>query len=248
MSSDVEAHVLERIAAAPVLREPFAHCVIDNIFPAEFYESIIDHWPDDASWRPLAESGRVSKGQYAARLVVLMNDEGFARLGAGKRQFWQQEVGDWLLGARLRAALLHKFEGDLADSGFGASVEDTAGDALVVSDRTDYAIGPHTDAPHRVVSLLFYLPEDAAFARFGTSFYRPRDPAFRCRGGPHHRFDAFERGETIDFVPNRLVAFPKSEQCFHGVERVTLPGIERRLLIYNVRRATETRVGPTKPM
>ncbi len=236
MSSAVEAHVLSRIGRATVVREPFAHCVIDDIFPAEFYEDIIDHWPGESAWLPLGESGRVSRDRYRERMVVLMDQAGFARLDPARRAFWSQSVGDWLLGAGLRRLLLAKFEGDLRDGGFASSLEETAGDALIVSDRTDYAIGPHTDAQHRVASLLFYLPEDSAFKRFGTSFYRPREPSFRCRGGPHYDFAAFERTATIDFVPNRLVVFPKSDRCFHGVEPVTLPGIERRLMIYNIRR------------
>lgn len=237
MYSGVEEFVLQRITAAPVLREPFAHCVIDGVFPAEFFEAIIDHWPEEPSWQPLAESGRVGKGNYAERLVVLMNQPGYARLDEERRNFWSRSVGEWLLGPRFRAVLLDKFAADLAATSFGARPEKTAGDALIVSDRTNYAIGPHTDAPHRVISLLFYLPEDATFRRFGTSFYEPLDPAFRCKGGPHHSFKRFRRINTIEFVPNRLVAFPKSDRCFHGVEPVDLPGIERRLLIYNVRRA-----------
>jgi len=222
-----------------VLREPFAHCIIDGIFPAEFYESIIDHWPQERSWRPLAESGRVGarpgKVAYPERQVVLMDEDGYARLDGEQRRFWEQEVGEWLLGMPLRRLLLEKLAQDLQGD-FGALPDDTRGDALIVSDRTNYAIGPHTDAPHRVVSLLFYLPEDDAFRRYGTSLYVPKDPAFRCRGGPHYGFEPFLRAKTVDFVPNRLVLFPKSDRCFHGVERVDLPGIERRLLIYNVRR------------
>ena len=235
MYSSVEAHVIARIQAAPIVREPFAHCVIDRIFPADFYESIIDHWPEETSWESLAESGRVGKGAYAERKVVLMNPAGFARLEAKCRAFWERDVGDWLLGERLREALLEKFAGHLGPR-FRAAAVQTAGDALIVSDRTNYAIGPHTDAPHRVVSLLFYLPEDETFRRFGTSFYQPLDPTFRCEGGPHHPFAGFRRFSTVAFIPNRLVAFPKSDLCFHGVEAVDLPGIERRLVIYNVRR------------
>jgi hypothetical protein len=237
MSSSVEGHVLERIAAAPVRREPFAHCIVDDVFPAEFYESIIDHWPEEESWQGLGESGRVSKGDYDQRMVVLMDPPGFGRLDETRRGFWRDQVGAWLLAPALRARLLEKFAADLAGTEFAARPEETAGDALIVSDRTDYAIGPHTDAPHRVVSLLFYLPEDDTFRRFGTSFYQPHDPAFRCRGGPHHSFKLFRRAMTVEFVPNRLVVFPKTDRCFHGVERVDLPGIDRRLLIYNVRRA-----------
>ncbi|HZQ71810.1 MAG TPA: hypothetical protein VFB08_02765 [Burkholderiales bacterium] len=238
MSSAVESHVFARIAEAAVQREPFAHCVIDGIFPREFYESIVDEWPTEEAWLPLGESGRVGKGTYASRMVVLMNDAGYARLDEERRRFWVGEVGGWLLGTGLRRLLLEKFADDLATAGFGAPLERTAGDALLVSDRTRYKIGPHTDAQHRVVSLLFYLPEDAAFRRFGTSFYVPRTASFRCRGGPHHPFALFERVKTVEFVPNRLVIFPKTDRCFHGVEDVDLPGIERRLLIYNVRRTS----------
>lgn len=236
MNLGVEAHVLQRIAAAPVRREPFAHCVVDGIFPADFYEEIIDNWPDEGSWAPLSESGRVSKDRYAERMVVLMDQAGLARLDEARRAFWLDRIGAWLLGERLREHLLRKFAADLDGTAFGASVEETAGDALIVSDRTHYAIGPHTDAQHRVVSLLFYLPEDATFRRFGTSFYAPLDSAFSCRGGPHHPFKLFRRTATVEFVPNRLVLFPKTDRCFHGVEPVDLPGIDRRLLIYNVRR------------
>ena len=228
MSSRAEAAVLERLAAAPVRREPFSHCVIDEVFPQDFYESIIDHWPEEESWRPLSESGRVSDGSYESRKVVLMDAEGYARLDAPRRDFWERQVGGWLLGERLRNAVLAKF---------AMKTHGTAGDALIVSDRTTYAIGPHTDATHRRVSLLFYLPEDATFSRFGTSFYQPLDPNFRCAGGPHHPFKRFSRVSTVDFIPNRLVVFPKTDKCFHGVERVDLPGIDRRLLIYNVRAA-----------
>lgn len=228
-SSGVDAHVMARLAAAPVLTEPFEHCVIDDIFPADFYESIIDHWPEEESWEPLSESGRVTPGRYEARQVVLMNARGHERLHAERRAFWE-EVGDWLLGAEFRARVLQKFSLD----------NESVGDALIVSDRNTYAIGPHTDSPHRLVSLLFYLPEDATFRRFGTAFYTPIDPSFRCRGGPHYPFEPFRRVKTVEFVPNRLVAFPKSDRCFHGVERIDLPGIDRRLLIYNVRNASRT--------
>jgi hypothetical protein len=161
-----------------------------------------------------------------------MNREGYARLDPERRAFWEQDVGAWLLGQPFRSACLRKFD---------KTEESSAGDALIVSDRTMYAIGPHTDAPHRLVSLLFYLPEDATFSRFGTSLYTPLDPQFRCAGGPHHPFKRFRRVKTVEFVPNRLVLFPKTDRCFHGVERIDLPGIDRRLLIYNVRSSAATR-------
>src|SRR5687767_11488488 len=118
MTNDAEAHVLERIAAAPVRREPFAHCIVDGVFPADFYEEIIDHWPQEESWQPLSESGRVTG--YAERMAVLMNPPGYARLDETRREFWRQRVGAWLLGPALRERLLRKFAADLDGTEFAA--------------------------------------------------------------------------------------------------------------------------------
>ena len=84
-------------------------------------------------------------------------------------------------------------------------------------------------------------PEDATFRKFGTSFYEPLDGDFRCSGGPHPASGGFRRVETVEFLPNRLVMFPKSDRCFHGVEPIDLPGIDRRLLIYDVFRTDLSR-------
>jgi hypothetical protein len=220
-----------------VLHDPFAHCVVDGIFPREFYEDIIDHWPAEESFVSLSATGRL-KGGDDTRQVVLFSDAHFARLDEGRRSFWADQVGRWLMQPRFASAMVEKFSADLRVAAIRTEGRALAGDALIVSDRTNYAIGPHTDSPRRVVSMLFYLPEDAAFRRYGTSFYVPLDPAFRCAGGPHHQPTGFSRVKTVEFVPNRLVAFPKSDRCFHGVEQVDLPGIERRLLIYDVRFAS----------
>lgn len=235
MSSGVERHVLERIRAAPVAEDPFPHCVIDEVFPAEFFEDIIDHWPALDAFIPIAETGRV-KVPYEERRVLRVPED-IARLTEAQRELWSVGVASWLYTERFTRALVEKFNAPLRAAGALDSLTTLGASALLVSDRTRYAIGPHTDAPHRLVSLLFYLPEDASFRRFGTSFYAPLDPGFRCPGGPHHDFSGFRRVRTLDFVPNRLVMFPKSDRCFHGVEPVDLPGIERRLLIYDVRRA-----------
>jgi hypothetical protein len=108
-------------------------------------------------------------------------------------------------------------------------------DALLVSDRTDYAIGPHTDAPHRLISFLFYMPDDERFRELGTSLYKHRDPGFWCPGGPHYPFENFNRVGTVEFLPNRLLMFVRTGKSFHGVEPIRRAGVDRRLLINNVR-------------
>lgn len=178
MFSGVEARVLDGIAAAPVLQEPFPHCVIDGCSRS-------------TSTRPSSITGRKRKAGSRC-----------PSRGEGRRAFWAQQVASWLLGEEFRARVMAKFALKQAD---GAS------DALIVSDRSTYAIGPHTDAPHRRVSLLFYLPEDSTFRRFGTALYAPLDPQFRCPGGPHHRFEFFRRVKTVEsFTGSSRSSFPAS--------------------------------------
>lgn len=234
----VAAHVINRIAAAEIVTEPFPYVVVDEVFPADYYAEMLAHFPSPQALVPLGASGRVSKDAYPERNVVLFSDEDFGRMEARQQTFWREFAG-WMYSELFINQLVAKFqlalEPRIAKILENDPVLKARGDALLVNDRTHYAIGPHTDAPHRLVSLLFYLPQDDSLRPFGTSIYRARDPEFVCWGGPHHPFDKFERVHTVDFLPNRLVAFPKTERSFHGVEPIGREGINRQLLINNVR-------------
>jgi len=235
MSSSVERHVLGRIRAASIETDPFPHCVVDRVFSEDFYEDLLENWPEDESFTSITDTGRV-KGGSSERRVIVLTDKGLARIEDRRRRFWTEAVAHWLMASGLALAAIEKFAHMLAEFGADPRSAPLGADGLIVSDRSSYAIGPHTDNPQRVVSLLFYVPEDDTFRRFGTSLYEPCDASFRCTGGPHHDVERFLRVKTIEFLPNRLVMFPKSDRCFHGVERVDLPGVERRLLIYDVQR------------
>ena len=108
-------------------------------------------------------------------------------------------------------------------------------EALLVRDSQNYALGPHTDSPLKVISFLFYLPADDAQAHLGTSIYVPKDRQFTCPGGPHYPFDRFDRMLTMPYLPNTLFAFLKTPNAFHGVEPVNDAGAQRNLLLYDVR-------------
>ena len=237
MFSDVDATLIQRIAAAPIERDPFPHCIIDDIFPKDFHQSLLDHWPASDLLRSQADTGRVTSGAYKERMVLEFVPEQLARLDDAQRDFWRQ-VLHMLLDLRLNRTILDKFHDDIAArfSPQGIPTE-AAGDARLISDRIGYAIGPHTDAPSRLVSLLFYLPTDSRLKHRGTSFYRPIVANFRSDDGRHYPFHLFQRVHTVDFVPNRLLVFPKTDRSFHGVERIEDLGTDRRLLSYNIHRS-----------
>jgi FkbM family methyltransferase len=233
-------HVAHRVQATPTTDNPFPHLVVDNILPEAYFNQARQQFPAAHQMRPIVDAeGRVTAHDvYRQRHVALFNKDGFSQLSENQRAFWI-DFADWLYSDTFVNLMIDKFA-DALEPRLAAVLGDepnlkVKGDALLVNDCTDYAIGPHTDAPHRLISFLFYMPEDDSMRELGTSIYAPKDPNFTCWGGPHHPFEPFNLVKTIEFLPNRLVCFPKTEKSFHGVEPISRPEVNRQLLINNVR-------------
>ena len=244
-SIEPELEVLYRIGNATVREYPYPHLYVPDIFPPDFYAEIRRNLPPQSALRNLGELGRVRGDGYPARGVLPMTPEQLAPLDAGPRAFWER-FRQWLLGPRFGHTMIGKFApylthrlGDLSKVRFGW-------EALIVRDRTTYTLGPHTDAPSKALSFLFYLPPDASMAHLGTSIYVPRDPAFVCAGGPHYGFEKFQRMFTMSYVPNALFAFMKTDNSFHGVEPIQEPEVQRDLLLYDVRAEVQKQPQVTK--
>jgi hypothetical protein len=170
--------------------------------------------------------------------VVLFTDEEFERMSGEQQRFWREFAG-WMYSDLFLNLFVLKFQHAL-EPRLRRILADTEllrarGDALLVNDQTNYAIGPHTDAPHRLVTFLFYLPKDDSMKELGTSVYRAKNSNFVCWGGPHHPPDQFDLVRTVEFLPNRLLTFPKTERSFHGVEQIHRANVNRPLLINNIR-------------
>lgn len=231
-------HVLQRVASSSVIDDPFPYVVIDRIFPDDYYAEMLAQFPAPESLRPIAETGRVARDNYRERNVVLFTDDEFARMSADQQHFWREFAG-WMYSDLFLNLFVLKFQKALEPRLRNILAKEPTlkarGDALLVNDQTNYAIGPHTDAPHRLVTFLFYLPRDESMRELGTSVYRAKDPNFVCWGGPHHPSEQFELVRTVEFLPNRLLTFPKTDRSFHGVEQIHRVGVNRPLLINNIR-------------
>ena len=168
-----------------------------------------------------------------------MPDEAsLATLAAPQAAFWR-ELFAALLTEDFARVVMTRFADPIAQR-FAAETTEAdhnlfvTWESFLIRDRASYALGPHTDSPRKLVSMLFYLARDEMHPDLGTSFYAPLDPDFVCPGGPHHLFDGFRHLGTLPYVPNALAAFPKSDRCFHGVEPVA-DGFERDLLFFDLK-------------
>ncbi|MBX3662565.1 MAG: hypothetical protein KF804_08955 [Burkholderiales bacterium] len=209
---------------------PFPHFFIPEVFPGDFYRELQHNMPDPEAMVPI-EQARPVKG-YKERFVLGFEDKHLETLPESKRRFWS-DFRDWMTAGRFSSLVLHKFQPFIQERFNGQSVQFND-ELLLVQDVTNYKLGPHTDAPRKVVTMLFYLPPDESQKHLGTSIYVPNDLDFRCPGGPHHQRDQFSRLRTMPFMPNSLFAFFKTDNSFHGVEPVADPDTRRWLLLYDI--------------
>ena len=219
-----------KVANAPLNLFPYPHFFVQDIFEPEYYAQIQKHMPEPRDMLPIGDV-RPVRG-YKERFILELGGKQLETLPSEKKAFWQ-DLNSWMVGGRFGQVVLNKF-GQFMDQRFGQQEVGLYDEAMLVEDITNYALGPHTDASRKVITMLFYLPADDSQAHLGTSIYVPREPAFRCAGGPHYKHEGFERLWTMPFLPNCLFAFFKTDNSFHGVERVADPDCKRWLLLYDL--------------
>lgn len=213
---DIEGHVLYALRNATIKKWPFPHFFVENVFPLDFYYEILHilAHKDDYVGNGTQYNGRKFGEAESIPELAFMNGERFLH-----------EVslifGPWIK---------ERFAGRKPEE---CSVFN---DLRLVRDGKGYHIGPHTDAIWKIVSLLFYLPPEQwewTADDVGTSIYMPKDPDFRCPGGPHHKFDGFDRIYTAPYKRNACFGFFKTNNSFHGVEPVDYD-MRRDVLLFNI--------------
>lgn len=241
MYSAAELQLAYKVGNVPFSMFPYPHFYINDVFPADFYRQIQHNLPDPAAMRPIEEV-RAVKG-YKERFVLGLNSRDLETLPGEKRAFWSEFSG-WLVGSNFRSLVLRKFQPFIDQRFAGKSGVEMYDEGLLVQDVTNYKLGPHTDAPRKVVTMLFYLPADDSQKHLGTSMYLPNDPEFTCGGGPHHDRGGFSLLHTNPFLPNTLFSFFKTDNSFHGVEPVADPDCRRWLLLYDIYLKTPAAAAP----
>ncbi len=237
MSLNVETELIYNIANAPIRPFPYPHIYVPDIFPSDFYSALQQNIPDPSVMVPI-EKARGLKG-YDERFVLDLSEDHhlggqhLTALPEEKKKFWQ-EFASWLLAGSLMNLLLTKFRPFVDQRFKGSPGVEFYNESLLVQDITKYALGPHSDSQRKVITLLFYLPQDMSQSHLGTSIYIPKDPAVRYVSGQHYRFDQFRRMAKMPFNPNSLFAFVKTDNSFHGVEPVLDPNTRRWLLLFDV--------------
>jgi len=204
-------HVIYRLRNAKIDLYPYPHFFITEVFPPDFYTKLLNSLPEDDSYEPLAggyKSRTAMKEGAALELIQPFNSEWFASNVLG---MWGQKL------------FFERFQGQ---PGF-------RWDLRFIRDAEGYSIGPHTDAPFKVVSLLFYLPRSFSNVEHGTGIYVPDDHEKTCPGGPHYPFEGFTEVWRAPFSPNSCFGFWKTPNSWHAVAKISRK-IRRDVFLYNI--------------
>jgi hypothetical protein len=231
MTSNPALEVSYNIANAPLRMYPYPHFYLQDVFPKDYYQELQANLPNPEQMFPI-EKVRPVRG-YKERFVMGMDDKSIAHLPQEKQDFWRN-LSQSVCGERLANTILNKFSPFLQARFSNTNNVNLYHETLLIQDTTNYSIGPHTDSPRKVVSVLFYLPKDESQSDLGTSIYLPKDPNFTCIGGPHHSFEHFEKMQTMPFLPNCVFAFLKTHNSFHGVEKVVKSDTHRWLMLFDL--------------
>lgn len=237
MFSDVKFHLIYKIANAHVRTYPFAHIYVTDVFPAGFFEELRSNLPAQDEYAVLADTGRVGTGYSRARLSLFPSDLDKTNLAPAQRDFWRrvfQTLGDGEFGAAVFKLFRPFIEDRFRAQGGGRGLR-VWHETFLMRDMETYSLGPHTDNPTKLVSMLFYLAQDNSSQELGTALYIPKDRNFTQEGGPHLDFEDFDHVFTAPYAPNVVVSFPKTAACFHGVQPVLGDKKQRDILFFDLK-------------
>jgi len=209
------AHFIDCLKTAEIVPEPYPHYYLENVFPADYYQTLREHLPTSAVYQNLFEVTDYKLDHFRHRDQRDLHTAWTSSLPAPLKGFWDS-FDEWFLGPELARAVLESF-GTYLQTSEGAWPE-VAVESQLIRHRAGYFLGPHSDLYTKLVVLLIYLAPDESAAHLGTSLYRPKDPDFSCPNSRHYPFDDFIRVDTAPYRPNSLLAFLRSDISFHGVE------------------------------
>jgi hypothetical protein len=225
---EVTEYACRLIEAARINPDPFAHLIIDGIFPEAYYEQILRHLPP-----PSALSIPVKFGMM--RLVP--DDPVLNGLSAEGRKFWSDfegEVKTPICRALLKRYFRYAEEkltlifGDRARAWVGELKQDEfiplrgIVQCRIAGDR----MGAHVDKATSLFTYLFYFAPDDSLRPFGTIFYEAKDRAhvlerYRANSAIRAWFPAADELELTPLAPlefrrNRLLSYVNLPYSLHG--------------------------------
>ncbi len=249
-------HVINIINETAITNEPFEHKFIENVFPDDYYNKLINNLPKKNEYIPINKSGTVGKNYAAERYMFDLTFETIKKLSSLQQEtftellnvftspdFFNATSNSFKEVIKKRISKFTDFEKKLiGEDKFEFSIQ-----AMLVKDLQKYKLGAHTDTTTKFLTFLFYIPRDVSQIELGTALYKPKNGANIKMGekGNYHATveitkEYFDVVGKVPFSPNSLLLFPRTNESFHGVEIINKEDTERDLIQLNYYFKTKT--------
>jgi len=237
-------HIINSISSAELIKKPFDHKFVKNIFPNHFYNELISMLPNKSQYVPIIDTGTVSQNYSPERYIFNLLDDNLTKEFDSNRFEFFDNLTKILLSKDLFTSVTSQFSGaityrlnnlsNLEIKKLGKSSYKFSVRVALVKDFTKYALGAHTDSVKKFVTFLFYIPSNEKLSKVGTTLY---EPTIKIDNDGHYLGSDTEKSfikiKTCPFIPNSLLVFPRTNNSFHGVEEVNIDQEERNLLLLN---------------
>ena len=189
--------VMTKIKNTEIVNEPYPHILIENIFPQDFYDDLLEKLPTIDEY--------VAKSKYPGRKTLTLDS--LEKLSQEKKFFWEQ-MTNWLKSDEFANMLLKKFTIE----------KEGHSDFFLHKDLEDFEVTPHTDLRSKLVTYLFYLPKDASMPNLGTDILVPKNDADVMMTTQHQEWDKFDVVKSSKYIPNSFFCFKPGKNSFHAVK------------------------------
>tara|TARA_Y100000310_G_C20375804_1_gene665680 strand:- start:47 stop:739 length:693 start_codon:yes stop_codon:yes gene_type:complete len=202
-----------KIKNSRILNYPYPHAEVADILPTSLLDALTDNFPKEEEF--------ISTDQHPYRhrnLISLTNDD-ILRIKEPRSSFWKffREI---MISPIVVKSLLSLYNQEKEGNYYPT--------IMVLHDKKDYSLGPHTDIPSKVISLLIYLSSNS----YGTYIYAPKINGFTCETGRHYKRTDFHDIYKSNFKLNNSFSFLRTDHSFHGVEPLPKDALDRKLINY----------------
>ncbi len=229
MVHSLRRHIEQRFNSASLVHLPFPHLIIEDFFPPDVYQTILDANPfprnRGTEWISAAVAPTKTVTPYWARKQINFHRNEIFQAAPAQQGFWEAIkqcflADDWfakLIVAAYPDYFLLRFGEIAATSEFSGLLNK---ELFLQRHEPGFYIGPHTDIPTRIATCIFAFADRPGFEEYGTQLCVHRNPLVRCWGNDHHKPDDFVIRKVAPYRPNNFLLFFKTRQSFHAVKAI----------------------------
>ena len=227
LTQNITQHIANAIKNSVVNTEPYPYIFVENIFPDIYYTQIMDNMQKSDKY--YTQSG---KSEYKFRMDINVPDS----LKRASTLDFFNTLKSILSTQLIFNSFFEQFKEQFKDKFGTDNIQKLLKPTLLLAKyKNGYYLGPHTDRYDKVITCVFYFPENENLEHLGTAMYKPKKEDFTCKGRTHHDFENFRYTHTVPYKANSALIFFRNDKSFHGVEKISDMIISERLNIqYNL--------------